>query len=171
MNNIFLIGFMGVGKSTVGWELARLLHRRFIDSDQYLTQQQKMSISEIFAAYGEEHFRAVETACIRELSAMKRCVISCGGGVVLRGENVAAMKEGGVIVLLEASPEAILERVSRNNRRPLLEGKKNIEDIREMMDARLPFYQRAADHVVRSEQKTTKDVAKEIADRLGIAYG
>lgn len=171
MNNIFLIGFMGSGKSTVGWELARLLHRRFIDTDQYLTKREKMSISAIFETYGEEHFRRLETKYVRELSKMKRCVIPCGGGVVLREENVEAMKAGGRVVLLEASPEAILDRVRRNNRRPLLEGKKNIDDIVKMMDARLPYYRDAADVTVRSELKTTGDVAKEIADRLGISYG
>ena len=159
---------MGAGKSTVGWELARLLHRTLIDSDKFIVQTAEMSIPEIFKSRGEAYFRSLETDCIRELSEQKRRVISCGGGVVLRRENVDVMKKGGTIVLLEASPEVILERVSRNNHRPLLEGRKNIDDIKKMMDDRLPHYREAADITVRSEIQGTKDVARQIARRLGL---
>ncbi len=168
MNNIFLIGFMGAGKSSIGWELAHLLHRTMIDSDRYLVKKAHKSIPAIFREDGEDYFRKLETDCIRELAEQENRVIPCGGGVVLRKENVEAMKAGGTIVLIEAGAETILERVSRNNNRPLLEGRKTLGDIKEMMDGRLPFYREAADVTVFSDRGTVKEVAVEIAEKLNL---
>ncbi len=168
MNNIFLIGFMGVGKSSVGWELAHLVHRTMLDSDRYLVKKAGRSIPAIFKEDGEAFFRSLETDCIRELAAQENRVISCGGGVALRQENVDLMRAGGTIVLIEAKADVILERVSRNNNRPLLEGKKNILDIQKMMDERLPYYRKAADVTVFSEEATVKEIAEEIAGKLGL---
>ncbi len=169
MNNIFLIGFMGAGKSTVGWELAHLLHRTMIDSDRYLVKKAKRSIASIFEEKGEAYFRDLEAACMRELANQENRVISCGGGVAMRQENVDTMRKGGKIVLIEAKPETILERVSRNNNRPLLEGRKNIAFIRQMMDERLPYYEKAADVTVCSDEGSAREVAIEIAKKLGFS--
>lgn len=166
MNNIYLIGFMGAGKTTVGKELSERLGRKLLDTDQCIVEQEGMSIAEIFEKRGEKCFRDAETACIKSLGAEENCVISCGGGVVLREENVAAMKRTGVIVLIEASVEVILERVSRNSNRPLLEGKKNIADIQAMMDARLPHYRSAADIIVYSDEGSASRVAEDIVARI-----
>ncbi len=113
-----------------------------------------MSIPDIFATYGEEYFRNLETELLRELRAENGCVISCGGGVALREENVAEMKKNGRVVLLTASPETIYERVKDSNDRPLLNGNKNVEFIADLMEKRREKYEAAADVVIRTDHKT-----------------
>jgi shikimate kinase len=162
MENIFLIGFMGTGKTTVAKCLNRKYDMEIIDMDAAIEEAEGMSISEIFEKKGEEYFRDLETTMIMDLQDKDNTVVSCGGGVVLRAENVESMKKSGKIVLLEASPETILERVVRNNKRPLLEGHKNIKDISDMMEARRPRYEAAADIVVNVDGKTVAGVCRAI---------
>ena len=162
MNNIFLIGFMGTGKSTIAKFLNRNYGMEMLDMDEAIEEQESMSISDIFKNNGEDYFRDLETNLILQLKTKTNTVISCGGGVVLRPENVQGMKESGKVILLTASPETILERVSRNDKRPLLNGHKNIEDISKMMEDRRPRYEAAADVVIDVDGKTVEDICKEI---------
>ncbi len=163
--NLYLIGFMGVGKSAVSRYLDTQGHMHRVEMDQEIEKREKMTIPEIFAREGEEYFRDRETELLRELSDRQGIVVSCGGGVPKREENIRLMKESGTVVWLEAEPETILERVSRNNNRPLLEGKKNIEAIRDMMQERRPLYERAADIRVRADGRPVCSIAKEILKR------
>ena len=163
--NLYLIGFMGVGKSAVSRYLDVECHMHRVEMDQEIERREGRTISQIFAQEGEEYFRERETELLRELSKKQDIVVSCGGGVPKREENIRLMKESGTVVWLEAEPETILERVSRNNNRPLLEGKKNIEAIRDMMQERRPFYKGAADICVKADGRSVASVAKEILKR------
>lgn len=165
-SHIFLIGFMGAGKSTVAQALAGLLQRPVVEMDESLVQIHQKSIPEIFAAYGEPYFRQQETQLIASLQNETPKLISCGGGVVMRQENLTLMKQMGTTVLLSASPATILERVKEDTNRPLLHNRKSIEGISELLEARLPHYQKAADLVVSVDNRTPQEIAAEIASLL-----
>lgn len=160
--NIFLIGFMGTGKSTVSRQLGRQLKLLEIDMDQEIETRQGRKISEIFAAEGEEYFRSLETGLIRELAQKSGYVISCGGGAALRTENVENMKANGIVVLLLAEPETVYERVRYRKNRPLLNGNMNVDYIAELMKKREAAYRSAADISVVTDHRTPEDIAAEI---------
>ena len=162
MANIFLIGFMGTGKTTIANALNRKYDMEIIDMDANIEQEQNMAISEIFANQGEEFFRDLETKLIYDLQNKDNVVVSCGGGAVLRQENVRAMKKSGKIILLNATAETILERVQNSHNRPLLEGNKNVEYIRQLMSKRDDKYNSAADYVVDVDNRAVEDIAEEI---------
>jgi shikimate kinase len=166
MAQIYLIGFMGTGKSTVARELSHLLQRAVIDTDAEIVSRAGMSIADYFARWGEAAFRDLEHQVIRELSEGAEAIISCGGGVVLRQDNVDCMKDLGTVVLLTAEPATVLERVRYDTKRPLLEGKKNVTDIAALMATRMPYYQAAADVMVATDQRSPKNIAKEIIRRI-----
>ena len=170
MRNIFLIGFMGSGKSTVASALYEAYGMTVVEMDRVIAEQEGMSIPDIFEQYGETYFRDAETKLLTGLQGQKNQVISCGGGTVLRTENVAAMKNSGLVVLLTAKPETILERVKDDDNRPLLKGNKNISFITDMMTKRNDKYQEAADIVVETDGKQAVEICQEIfaqVDRTG----
>lgn len=160
--HIFLIGFMGVGKSTVSRILSRKLGRREMDTDGMIVQQEGRSISEIFEQSGEEYFRRMETGVLDELAGEAPCIVSCGGGMAMREENVVKMKALGTVVFLTAQPETIYDHVKDSTHRPLLNGNMNVPYIRRLMEAREPKYQAAADRVVGTDGCTPEQVAEEI---------
>ena len=164
--NIILIGFMGTGKSTVAELLSTLFALKVVEMDQVITEREQMSISDIFATYGEEYFRSLETKLLIELQSQTNMVISCGGGVAMRDENVREMKKNGKVVLLTASPEVILERVKGSDERPLLDGNKNIEFIQELIASRKQKYQAAADVTIHTDHKSTMAICKELIMKL-----
>ena len=164
--NIVLIGFMGTGKSTVSEYLSSRFAMRIVEMDQVIAKREKMSIPEIFAAHGEEYFRDLETGLLVEMQSRKNTVISCGGGAALREKNVVQMKKNGKVVLLTASPETIYERVKDSDGRPLLDGRKNVEGILELMEQRRDRYEAAADIVVNTDNKTVTQVCEELVKRL-----
>ena len=167
MVNIFLIGFMGSGKSTVASCLAETYGMEIIEMDQLIVEREGMSIPDIFAQKGEPYFRNAETNLLIEMQAEENKVVSCGGGVVLRERNVEEMKKSGKIILLNAKPETILERVKDDDNRPLLRGNKNVEFISNMMEQRRPKYEGAADSVIQTDGKTTDMICKEIIEKVG----
>lgn len=160
--HIFLIGFMGCGKSTNAACLTAMTGARQLEMDEEIVKEQGMEIAEIFAKYGEGYFRDLETKLIREMKDQEPAVISCGGGVVLREENVSLMKTMGKIVLLTATPETIYERVKDSTERPLLNGHMDPEYIRGLMEKRRPSYEKAADFVVATDGKQAEEICKEI---------
>ena len=162
MKTIFLIGFMGVGKSAVADCLNREYGMRRIEMDEAIEQKEQMSISELFARKGEPYFRQLETDLIASLESADNTVVSCGGGVAMRKENVELMRRIGRVVLLTATPETILSRVTENDDRPLLRGKKNVRDIAALMEARRPAYEAAADLTVAVDGKTPQEICGEI---------
>lgn len=164
--NVVLIGYMGTGKSVTARAMAKLFGLDIIEMDETIEEREGMSISEIFRTRGEAYFRELETSLLVEMQELNNVVVSAGGGTPLRQCNVDEMKKIGTVVLLTASPEVVLERVSRNNNRPLLEGNKNIDFITGMLDERRDKYMAAADVVIDTDGKNKFDVAKEINEIL-----
>jgi shikimate kinase len=138
--NLVLLGFMGTGKSALGRRLAALTSRPFLDMDAELERRAGRPISRIFAEAGEEAFRRMESQLAAEWGPRDGTVIACGGGVVLREENLRALGQNGVLVCLTARPEVILERTARSKKRPLLAGENPAQKIRDLLAVRAPFY-------------------------------
>ena len=164
--NIFLIGFMGAGKSTISDYLKNALAMDVVEMDQCIVERQGMSISDIFETYGEEYFRELETNLLIEMQEKKNVIISCGGGVAMRERNVAEMKKNGRVVLLTAHPQTILDRVKDSDDRPLLNGHKNVEYIEQLMEARREKYEAAADIVVDTDNKTVLQICEDLIQKL-----
>ena len=164
--NIVLIGFMGAGKSTISDYLKNVLAMDVVEMDQCIVERQGMSISDIFETYGEEYFRELETNLLIEMQSHKNAVISCGGGAALRERNVAEMKKNGRVVLLTATPETIFERVKDSNDRPVLNGRKNVKGISELMEQRREKYEAAADIVINTDDKTVLQICEELVQHL-----
>ena len=164
--NIFLIGFMGAGKSTISDYLKNVLAMDVVEMDQCIVERQGMSISDIFETYGEEYFRELETNLLIEMQSRSNVVVSCGGGVPMRERNVAEMKKNGRVVLLTAKPETILERVKDNHDRPLLENNKNVSFIADLLEKRRAKYEAAADIVIQTDGKSELEICEELIHRL-----
>lgn len=163
MKNIVLTGFMGTGKTEVGKEIARLLGYNFIDADDEIVKAEGMPITEIFAKKGEPYFRDLETKIIKELSKRTNSVISTGGGAVLREENLSALREKGIIVLLTARAETIYQRTKGDSTRPLLQVDDPLKKINELLSARMPYYLKA-DIVIDTEGKSPLEIAEEVIE-------
>lgn len=161
-SNIFLIGFMGAGKSTIARELCRQENLRLIEMDEQIEAQEQRSIPEIFAAEGEAYFRKLETNLLESLAHTGDTVVSCGGGAVLRRENVDAMRKSGIVVYLDTRPETVFDRVQSSHNRPLLEGNMNVAYIQGLMDKRLPAYREAADVTVSTDGRSAQEICAEI---------
>lgn len=138
--NLVLLGFMGTGKSALGRRVAALAGCPFLDMDAELERRAGKPISRIFAEDGEPAFRGMESALAAEWGRRAGAVIACGGGVVLRAENLQALGENGLLVCLTAPPEAILQRTARSQKRPLLAGEDPAQQIRALLAARAPLY-------------------------------
>lgn len=157
--NIILCGFMGSGKTVVGSELAKIMGRRFVDTDELIEEEQGVAIKAIFAMYGEEHFRDLEYECCKNVSKLKNCVVSTGGGALTFERNVEALKESGKIVFLDADFDVICDRIGDNTNRPLFQDK---EKARALYDERKSKYLACADIVIdgnMSARKTAMDIA------------
>ena len=159
--NIFLIGFMGAGKSTISDYLKNALAMDVVEMDQCIVERQGMSISDIFETYGEEYFRELETNLLIEMQSQSNVVVSCGGGVPMRERNVVEMKKNGRVVLLTAKPETILERVKDNHDRPLLENNKTVPFIADLMEKRRAKYEAAADIVIETDGKSELEICED----------
>ncbi len=167
MKHIYLIGFMGTGKSTVGRALAGSLGRRLIDTDDMIVSRDGRDIPTIFAEDKEAFFRELERRVMADIAAMDEpAVVSCGGGVVLSDENIDSMKSSGKVIWLTASENEIYRRVESDTNRPLLAGKKTPEDIKNMMEGRRPRYEKAADITVDTENRTIADIEKMIKEEI-----
>ncbi len=166
MKNIFLIGFMGVGKSTVAEALGERLKSRVVEMDSLIADGRGMSIPDIFEKYGEFYFRNLESNCLIELSLNDDQVVSCGGGLVIRPENVRLMKERGRIVLLSAEPSTIYERVKDDDSRPLLNSDMSIEHITELMEQRSDRYRNAADITLTTDGKSVDEICDELISKI-----
>ena len=165
---IYLTGFMGTGKSMILNCLHEVCGFDKIEMDEQIVQEQGMSIPDIFAQKGEETFRNLETELVKRISHMDNIVVSCGGGTVMRQCNVEEMKKNGTIVLLTATPQTVYERVKGSHNRPLLEKNMNPQYIEQLMEARRPKYEAAADIIVKTDGRTAKEICQEIKERLEI---
>lgn len=161
MENIILIGYMGSGKTTVGRSVAKLKEYTFVDTDEMIVEQQHRSISEIFATDGEQVFRDMETALLRQLIAEKkeRLVISTGGGMPLRAENQQLLAQLGKVVYLKARPETIYDRIKGDTTRPLLQCENPMKRIAEMIAERNPLYEEGAAFIVEVDELSHSEAA------------
>lgn len=164
MKNIYLIGFMGSGKSTVARELAARMDATCIEMDEQIEEQQQMPITQIFEIHGEAYFRNLETEFLCSLTEKENVVVSCGGGSVLRDENTELMKAHGKIVLLTAKPKTIYERVKDSTNRPVLNGNMTVAYIEELMEKRRARYEAVADVYVATDGKSIAEICAEIMD-------
>ena len=163
MGNVILIGFMGSGKTTVGLKLSYYLRRPVIDTDKEIEREEKRTVSEIFAADGEEYFRDKETECLRKL--LKETgdrIISVGGGLPLREQNRELLHRLGKVFYLRAGAETIYERLKYDTTRPLLQGDDPKGRIRTLLDARDAAYRAAADVIVDVDNKEFDRIIDEI---------
>ncbi len=165
MKNIVLCGFMGSGKTTVGKALSALTGMPFIDTDAYIEEQAGMSVSAIFEHEGEAGFRARERAACAALSLAGGYVLALGGGAVLNPDNVATLRRGGTVVLLDISVETVKSRLQDDTSRPLLQRPDRDATIDALFAARMPIYKQAADVIVDGEQQPDR-VANEICRRI-----
>lgn len=164
--NIVLIGFMGAGKSRIAGYLARRLSLRQIETDDLIIEREEMPIEQIFATKGEPYFRDSESAVVRGLKDERALVISCGGGVALRPENVRSLKKNGTIIWLTASPQTIFERVRHAIHRPILNQDMSVDFISSLMEGRLPYYESAADLQISTDGKSVAEIGEEIIHAL-----
>jgi shikimate kinase len=169
--NIFLVGPMGAGKSTVGRQLAESLSYTFKDSDQEIQRRTGVDIPTIFEFEGEEGFRARERQVIEDMVAEERIVLATGGGVILNAENRQNLASRGVVIYLHCTPEQQHARTSRDRSRPLLQTEDPLTRLRELMEERDPLYRQVADMVVSTEKRGTASVVKEIRRRLESTEG
>ncbi len=166
-DNIILTGFMGCGKTSVGIKLSYQLRQTMIDTDKWIEKKQKMSVSELFAAYGEEAFRGMETQCLKELvRTVDKQIISVGGGLPMREENRALLKELGKVFYLKVTPETVYERLKDDTTRPLLQVEDPLGRIRALMEQRAPVYESCADVTVEVSDKSFEEILQEIGRAL-----
>lgn len=165
-NNIILIGFMGCGKSSVGFLLSDFLKRTVIDTDKRIESKQERSVSQIFEEMGEAAFREMETECIRALLETEdNRIIATGGGLPMKEENRELLHKLGRVYYLRVTPKAVYERLKDNDTRPLLRGENPMEKIRELLDKREAVYEACADVVLEASEKSVDEIAKEIVEK------
>ena len=162
-----LCGMMGVGKTTVGIKLAEIMACKCVDTDAVI-EEKHGKISDIFARFGEEYFRALETETVRALIDKKDVILSVGGGLVLREENVKMLKSVGKIVHLRAKKETLVQRLSFDTSRPLLQGEDLEKRIEKLLQTREKVYASVADVTVDVDSKTPEEIAKEICAWIGL---
>lgn len=160
---LFVIGFMGSGKTAVSAKLGKFWGREWIDLDAEIAKCEGKSIPAIFEQLGENGFRDIESRQLNTFSHSSSKIISCGGGIVLRDENIRVMRESGTVVLLKANPQTIFDRVRRSAGRPLLNDQMNVAHIAQMMERRRAQYEKAADIVIETDGKSVEEVAGEAA--------
>lgn len=166
ITNIVLVGYMGTGKTAVGEKLAELLQMELIDTDDVIEADCGMVISQIFSEMGGEHFRDLECKAVEKVCKLNNHIVSTGGGVVVRDENISNLKTTGILFCLDATPETILIRTSQETHRPLLQVEDPLGKIREMLEERKSLYEKA-DHKIDTTKLTVEQVAEKIVELFG----
>jgi shikimate kinase len=168
-NNIFLIGLMGAGKSTVGKVLAKKLGRRFLDADHVIEERCGVKIPVIFEMEGEEGFRKREAQTIREITAEQDIILATGGGAILLPENRQSLRGNGVVIYLHANPIELWHRTKGGEGRPLLkngDAKKILEDLYAIRD---PLYREIADHVIETGKPSVNQLVNTLIMQLELS--
>jgi shikimate kinase len=166
IQNLFLIGPMGAGKTTVGKQLAESFRMEFVDSDHEIQRRTGVDIPTIFEFEGEGGFRQRESVVIDELTMRDGIVLATGGGVVIREENRNLLSARGVVIYLHCSVRQQFERTHRDKNRPLLSTPDPMNKLKELMNERDPLYRQTADIVVSTEGRNTQAVVQEIRKLL-----
>jgi shikimate kinase len=164
MKNIYLVGFMGTGKSTVGKMLADELPAIFKDTDKMVEEKTGKSVADIFDEYSEEEFRRLESEVLQEITEEDGLVVSTGGGIVVTGGNMELMKRTGIVITLIAGPEVIMERLQGDETvRPLMEVDEPLDEIKRLLFDRARFYINAH-HVIETSDITPREAADQILE-------
>jgi shikimate kinase len=162
MHRIYLVGFMGAGKSTIGRELALKLNIPFLDLDSEIEKAEGLAVREIFARFGEPHFRQIEREHLKRVAQGPIAIVALGGGTYVDPDNRKVVDDSGVAVWLEASFSTIRERVRPDGTRPLLA---DVEQARRLYSERLPAYRLARVHVL-TDNRLPDAIAQEIVERV-----
>jgi shikimate kinase len=161
--HLILVGLPGVGKTTIGKEVARKLGRKFLDFDQEIERRSGMEVREIFRVKGEEHFRELEFGLTKELSSTGGMVLSPGGGWITQAKSVELLRSAGRIIYLRASPEAVARRLRRVETRPLLAGRDPVVALRELYQKRRALYE-TADTVLDTERLARQQLIAKVVE-------
>ena len=164
--NIFLVGLMGAGKSTVGRLLARRLSKRFVDTDHEIEKRNGVTIPVIFEIEGEDGFRRREQEVLADLAQEQGLVLSTGGGIVLRPENREALRNHGFVVYLNARPELLAERTKHDRSRPLLNAEDPLARLRQLHAVRDPLYREVAHAIVETGRGAPQQVVQAILSEM-----
>ena len=162
-DRIFLVGFMGAGKTTVGRVLAARLDWEFVDLDVEIEDRERQSIAEIFTRRGEPWFRLVERECLKQVAAQRKRVVSLGGGAYVSSENRAVVDSLGVSVFLDAPLETLLKRIGDDADRPLARNRAGLERL---LDERVGFY-RMARLTIETGDRSPEEIVEEILRGIG----
>jgi 3-dehydroquinate synthase len=165
-SNVYLVGLMGAGKTTVGRALAKKLNKTFIDSDHEIEARTGASISLIFEIEGEEGFRQREMEVIRDLTAQQDIVLATGGGAILKPENREYLKSRGTVIYLRASVNSILQRTSHDKSRPLLQTADPRKKIEQLSQERDPLYREVADLIIETGRPNVQSLIQTILAQL-----
>jgi shikimate kinase len=163
--NLYLVGFMGSGKTAVAKQIAEVTDLKYVEMDDLIEKKENRSINDIFSDSGENYFRKVEKEILKEISFGDKQIVSCGGGVVIDEENIRRMKNSGIVICLEAKPEVIYQRIKNEGHRPLLNVDNPQAKIEELLKLRKPYYDKV-NHRVKTDDLSVKQVAQEIKSIL-----
>ena len=163
--NIYFIGYRGTGKSTLGKKVAKALGKEFVDLDEIIVRIAGKKIPQIFSESGEEKFREYETRALEEFNG-KEFVVACGGGIIVKEQNIPILKSNGVVCLLKLSPEEIHKRINGDSNRPSLTGKTPFEEIKFLLEKRREGYEQAKDFEIDCNNKGIRKCTEEILLKL-----
>lgn len=166
LDNIFLVGLMGAGKTTVGRQLARQLGKRFVDSDHEIEMRTGVRIPVIFEIEGEAGFRKREEAIIDDLTMQSGIVLGTGGGAVLSSANRAHLTSRGMVIYLRGIPEQLYERTRHDKNRPLLQTDNPLAKLKTLFAERDPLYREVADIVVDTGRQSVASLTRQLKDKL-----
>jgi len=156
-----LIGLMGCGKSSIGRRLAASMGCKLIDLDEVIVTQEGITIPEIFAAYGEDHFRDLETAMLRD-ALNQQAIIATGGGIVIRPENRTMLQTHPAVIWLKASPKFLAARIDGDRNRPLIAGGDTFKRLKQLAKERYPHYEACANHIIPREKMKKRAIVSDI---------
>ena len=166
MDNLYIIGFMGSGKSSLSLELDTINSRKLISTDELIENRIGMSVSDIFDRYGEAFFRTQEHMLLCDISNNDGQIVDCGGGLPLNALNRELIKASGRCIYLKVSPETVISRLEKDESRPLLRNKKSIKEISLMLNERVKIYESIADISIDSNKLSTKEIAENLIPYL-----
>lgn len=165
--NVILSGMMGAGKTCVGVKLSEMTGMRWFDTDEMVVGKYG-KIADIFEYYGEAHFRTLESEMVKQVAALDNCIVSTGGGCLLRPENAYTFKQSGKIVFLRTSAETVFHRVGHTgDERPLLKGAA-FEKISDLLRIRTPIYEGCADYIIDTDDLMVEEIASRIAEEFAL---
>ena len=160
--NIFIVGSMGSGKTSIGKMLAKNNNLSFLDTDHEIIRSCGYSIPDIFEEFGEEHFRGLETEQLRKMNAIENHVISTGGGIILRDDNKKLMKDLGIIIFLDININSQIDRVKNRKNRPLLNNKSLKDNLLSLKKIRDPIYKKISNYIIDVSGKERDQIINEI---------